>query len=333
MSDDDKPEVDTVIEQIKDDYGKGSIMNLGNEDYDDIDSISTGSLGLDKALGVGGLPRGRVVEVFGKESTGKSSLALHVIAEAQKQGGLATFIDVEHALDPKYSRAIGVDLDDLYLSQPNSGENALEITEALVESGTMDVVVIDSVAALVPEAEAEGEMSDSQVGLQARLMSKAMRKLTSAISQSKTTVLFVNQVRSTINNTPWGPSTTTSGGRALKFYSSVRLKIYISKTIENGADEKIGNKSTIKVVKNKVAPPFKQAIVDIIYGEGISRERELIRLGEEYDVIERSGAWYSYQDSNIGQGKLNTVNFLKENDDVKQEIEDKVKNKMGIDNG
>jgi len=260
--------------------------------------------------------------------THNTTLALHIIAEAQKEGGLAAFIDAEHALDPKYSRAIGVDLDDIFLSQPSSGEQALEITEKLVRSSTMDVVVIDSVAALVPQAELEGEMGDSQIGLQARLMSQAMRKLTSAIAQSKTMVVFINQIRSKINNSPWGPSTTTSGGRALKFYSSLRLNIYISKTIDNSAEEKVGNETTVRVVKNKVSPPFKEAKFDIIYGEGISRERELLELGQKYDVVERSGAWYSYDDDNLGQGKANSVECLKESKDIREEIEKRIKNEM-----
>ncbi|MFW6190341.1 MAG: recombinase RecA, partial [Candidatus Bipolaricaulota bacterium] len=294
-----------------------------------VETTSSGSLSLDIALGGGGVPRGRIVEIFGKESSGKTTLALHMLAEVHEAGGSAAFVDAEHALDPKYSSSIGVDLDRLLLSQPNSGEEALEITEQLVRSGALDMVVIDSVAALVPQAELEGEMGDSQVGLQARLMSQAMRKLAGAISQSKTTVVFTNQIRSKINNSPWGPSTTTSGGRALKFYSSVRLNIYITKTLEKDG-EKIGNAVTVRVVKNKVAPPFQEANFDIIYGTGISRERELLDLGEEYDVVTRNGSWYSYGDTRLGQGVDNSQEYLEEHPEVAEEIEEKILEEAGL---
>jgi len=321
--------LESTLEKIKRDHGEGSIMWMGDEHAVNAETIPSGSLALDIALGAGGVPRGRIVEIFGKESSGKTTLALHMLAEVHAGGGAAAFVDAEHALDPKYSKAIGVDLERLLLSQPNSGEEALEITEQLIRSGALDMVVIDSVAALVPQAELEGEMGDSQVGLQARLMSQAMRKLAGAISQSKTTVVFTNQIRSRINNSPWGPSTTTSGGRALKFYSSVRLNIYISSTLEKDGD-KIGNTIHVRVVKNKVAPPFKEAEFDIIYGEGISRERELLNLGEDYDVITRKGSWYSYGDTRLGQGVNNSEEFLSENPDLAQEIEKEIRKAAGL---
>ncbi|MBS3813024.1 recombinase RecA [Candidatus Bipolaricaulota bacterium] len=321
--------LNSTLERIKKDHGEGSIMWMGDEKVLEVDVIPSGSLALDIALGAGGVPRGRIVEIFGKESSGKTTLALHMLAEVHNNDGAAAFVDAEHALDPKYSSQIGIDLDRLLLSQPNSGEEALEITEKLIRSGALDMVVIDSVAALVPQAELEGEMGDSQVGLQARLMSQAMRKLAGAISQSRTTVVFTNQIRSKINNSPWGPSTTTSGGRALKFYSSLRLNIYITKTLDKDG-EKVGNAITVKVVKNKVAPPFKEANFDIIYGEGISRPRELINLGEEYDIVERSGSWYSYGDTRLGQGVDNSEEFLKENEEVADEIEEKIRQAAGL---
>jgi len=322
--------LDSTLDKIKKEHGEGSIMWMGDQDAIEVETTSSGSLALDIALGAGGVPRGRIVEIFGKESSGKTTLALHMLAEVHKNNGAAAFVDAEHALDPKYSRSIGVDLDQLLLSQPNSGEEALEITEQLIRSGALDMVVIDSVAALVPQAELEGEMGDSQVGLQARLMSQAMRKLAGAISQSKTTVVFTNQIRSKINNSPWGPSTTTSGGRALKFYSSLRLNIYITKTLEKDGD-KIGNAVTVKVVKNKVAPPFKEAQFDVIYGTGISTERELLDLGEKYDIVERNGSWYSYGDTRLGQGVDNSQEFLEENPEVAEEIESKIRQEAGLD--
>jgi len=321
--------LDSTLDKIKDEHGEGSIMWMGDQEALEVETTSSGSLALDIALGGGGVPRGRIVEIFGKESSGKTTLALHMLAEVHKAGGSAAFVDAEHALDPKYSSSIGVDLDRLLLSQPNSGEEALEITEQLVRSGALNMVVIDSVAALVPQAELEGEMGDSQVGLQARLMSQAMRKLAGAISQSKTTVVFTNQIRSKINNSPWGPSTTTSGGRALKFYSSVRLNIYITKTLEKDG-EKIGNAVTVKVVKNKVAPPFQEANFDIIYGTGISRPRELLDLGEKYDVVTRAGSWYSYGDTRLGQGVDNSQEYLEEHPEVAEEIEAKILEEAGL---
>ncbi|MBS3765885.1 recombinase RecA [Candidatus Bipolaricaulota bacterium] len=321
--------LDSTLDKIKDEHGEGSIMWMGDQEALEVETTSSGSLALDIALGGGGVPRGRIVEIFGKESSGKTTLALHMLAEVHEAGGSAAFVDAEHALDPQYSSSIGVDLDRLLLSQPNSGEEALEITEQLVRSGALDMVVIDSVAALVPQAELEGEMGDSQVGLQARLMSQAMRKLAGAISQSKTTVVFTNQIRSKINNSPWGPSTTTSGGRALKFYSSVRLNIYITKTLEKDG-EKVGNAVTVKVVKNKVAPPFQEANFDIIYGTGISRERELLDLGEKYDVVTRKGSWYSYGDTRLGQGVDNSHEYLEEHPEVAEEIEAKILEEAGL---
>lgn len=321
--------LDSTLDKIKDEHGEGSIMWMGDQEALEVETTSSGSLALDIALGAGGVPRGRIVEIFGKESSGKTTVALHMLAEVHNAGGSAAFVDAEHALDPKYSSSIGVDLDRLLLSQPDSGEEALEITEQLIRSGALDMVVIDSVAALVPQAELEGEMGDSQVGLQARLMSKAMRKLSGAISQSETTVVFTNQIRSKINNSPWGPSTTTSGGRALKFYSSVRLNIYITKTLEKDG-EKIGNAVTVKVVKNKVAPPFKEANCDIIYGTGISRPRELLDLGEKYDIVTRKGSWYSYGETRLGQGVDNSQEYLEEHTDIADEIEAKIREEAGL---
>ncbi len=319
----------SVLEQIKKRYGEGSIMWLGEEGKLDVETIPTGSLALDIALGIGGVPRGRIVEVFGPEAGGKTTLALHMIAEAQKLGGTAAFIDAEHALDPSYCRAIGVDLDHLLLSQPNSGEQALEITEQLVRSGAVDIIVIDSVAALVPEAEIAGAMGEAQVGLQARLMSQAMRKLAAAISQSKTTVVFINQIRSVISGTQWGPQTTTTGGLALKFYTSVRIDIRRIGTIQEG-DEKIGNETLVKVVKNKLAPPFKEAQFDIIYGKGIVRERDLIHTGEKFGVVKKSGAWYSFNEVQLGQGVSNSAAFLAQNPDLADEIEREIRQRAGL---
>lgn len=319
----------SVLEQIKKRYGEGSIMWLGEEGKLDVETIPTGSLALDIALGIGGIPRGRIVEIFGPEAGGKTTLALHMIAEAQKLGGVAAFIDAEHALDPSYCRAIGVDLDHLLLSQPNSGEQALEITEQLVRSGAVDIIVIDSVAALVPEAEIAGAMGEAQVGLQARLMSQAMRKLAAAISQSKTTVVFINQIRSVISGTQWGPQTTTTGGLALKFYTSVRIDIRRVGTIQEG-DEKIGSETLVKVVKNKLAPPFKEAQFDIIYGKGIVRERDLIHTGEKFGVIKKSGAWYSFNEVQLGQGVGKAAEFLAQNPDLADEIEREIRRRAGL---
>lgn len=324
-----KEVLNSVLEQIKKRYGEGSIMWLGESGHLDIDTIPSGSLALDIALGIGGVPRGRIVEIFGPESSGKTTLALHLIAEAQKLAGAAAFVDAEHALDPTYAQAIGVNLDQLLLSQPNSGEQALEITEHLVRSGAVDIIVIDSVAALVPEAEIAGAMGDAQVGLQARLMSQAMRKLAAAIHQSKTTVVFINQIRSLISAGPWGPSTTTTGGLALKFYTSVRMEIKRIGSIEEGA-EKIGNETIVRVVKNKLAPPFKEARFDILYGKGISRDRELIKVGEQMGIVKKSGAWFSYGSTQLGQGMTNSAAALEQNTELSEQIEREIRIKSGL---
>jgi len=322
--------LDGVLKQIKKNYGEGSIMWLGQQTVAaGVNVIPTGSLGLDVALGVGGVPRGRMVEIFGTEGSGKTTVALHIIAEAQKLGGTAAFVDAEHALDPNYTRAIGVDLDHLLLSQPSSGEQALEITEQLVRSGAVDIIVVDSVAALVPEAEIQGQMGDAQVGLQARLMSQAMRKLAAAIAQSKTVAIFVNQIRSTIQSGPWGPGTTTSGGRALKFYASTRLNIWPEGKISEG-EERVGMRVHVRVVKNKVAPPFREASFDIIYGKGIVRERDLINAGVDLDVLTRSGSWYSYGDTRLGQGLAQASAHLSENPELTQSIETQIREKAGL---
>ncbi|MCD6353630.1 MAG: recombinase RecA [Proteobacteria bacterium] len=322
--------VDVAFTQIERQFGKGSIMRLGSDSpaYQ-VPVISSGSLGLDIALGVGGIPRGRVIEVFGPEASGKTSLTLHVIAETHKQGGIAAFIDAENALDVSYARNLGVNTDDLLISQPDTGEQALEITEVLVRSGAIDVLVIDSVAALVPRAELEGEMGDSHMGLQARLMSQALRKLTSAISKSKTTVIFTNQLRMKIGVFFGNPETTT-GGNALKFYSSVRLDMRRIGAIKSG-DAVIGNRTRIKIVKNKLAPPFREAEFDLIYGEGISREGEILDLGVTNKIIEKSGTWYSYGDDRIGQGRENGKKFLKENPDLLEKIDKEIRKKFGLD--
>jgi recombination protein RecA len=304
-------------------------MRMGDEGPRKVASISTGALALDLALGVGGVPRGRIIEIFGPESSGKTTLALHIIAEAQKAGGLAAFVDAEHALDPTYARAIGVDLENLYFSQPDNGEQALEIADTLVRSGALDVVVVDSVAALVPRAEIEGEMGDSHVGLQARLMSQALRKLSGSLSRSGTTAVFVNQLREKIG-VMFGSPETTPGGRALKFYSSVRLDIRRIGALKVGNDT-VGNQTRVKIVKNKVAPPFKTVEFDIMYGEGISKEGSLLDIGIENDVIQKSGAWFAYGDERIGQGRENAKQFLKENDEVREQILSDVCEKLGLD--
>ncbi len=320
--------VDLAISQIERQFGKGSIMRLGGgEPVPDIPVISTGSLGLDLALGTGGVPRGRVVEIFGPESGGKTTLALHIVAESQKQGGLAAFIDAEHALDVGYARRIGVNTDDLLISQPDTGEQALEIAETLVRSGALDVLVVDSVAALVPKAELEGEMGDAQMGLQARLMSQALRKLTGTISKSKTTVIFINQLRMKIGVFFGNPETTT-GGNALKFYASLRLDIRKTNSIKQGQDV-IGMRTKVKVVKNKVAPPFREAEFDIIFGEGISKEGDLIDLAVEAGIVDKSGAWFSYKGERVGQGRDNARIFLKENKDISGRIEEELREKLG----
>lgn len=319
--------LDIALHQIEKQFGKGAIMKLGEDSAKmSVDVISTGSLALDLALGVGGVPRGRVVEIYGPESSGKTTVALHVIAEAQKMGGVAAFIDAEHALDPIYSRALGVNIDDLLVSQPDTGEQALEICEALVRSGAIDVIVVDSVAALVPRAEIEGEMGDSHVGLHARLMSQALRKLTGAISKSKTCVIFINQIREKVGVMFGNPETTT-GGRALKFYSSVRMEVKKQDVIKQG-QEMVGNRTRVKIVKNKVAPPFNFAEFDIVYGKGISWEGSIIDMGAETGIVAKSGAWYSYNGDRLGQGRENCKEFLMQHPDIAKEIEQKVKEKV-----
>jgi recombination protein RecA len=321
--------LDAALSQIERNFGKGSIMRLGKNDKSmDVDTVSTGSLGLDIALGIGGLPRGRVVEIYGPESSGKTTLALHCLAEAQKKGGICAFIDAEHALDPVYARKLGVNVDDLLISQPDTGEQALEIADTLVRSGAVDVLVIDSVAALVPRAELEGEMGDSMPGLQARLMSQALRKLTASINRSNTMVIFINQIRMKIG-VMYGSPETTTGGHALKFYASVRLDIRRIGAIKE-RDEVVGNQTRVKVVKNKLAPPFKQVEFDIMYGEGISKNGELIDLGVKAGVVEKSGAWFSYDSQRIGQGRENAKVFLKANPDIAAKIEAMVRQNSGL---
>ncbi len=320
--------LEQAVQQIDKQFGKGALVRLGDKPHEVIQSISTGSIGVDSALGIGGIPRGRVIEVFGPESSGKTTLTLHVIAEAQKHGGLAAFIDAEHALDPDYAKKLGVDVDNLMVSQPDSGEQALEIAEALVRSAAIDVVVIDSVAALVPKAELEGEMGDASMGLQARLMSQALRKLTAVVSKSKTTLIFINQIREKIGVMFGNPETTT-GGRALKFYSSVRIDIRRINAIKDG-EVVVGSRTKVKVVKNKVAPPFRVAEFDIAYGEGISKTGELVDIGVEMKIIEKSGAWFSYGDLRIGQGRENTKQFFRENQDVAAEVERKIRANLGL---
>jgi recombination protein RecA len=324
MDENRKKALSAALSQIEKQFGKGSVMRMGDiSAVRNIDVISTGSLGLDIALGIGGVPRGRVVEIYGPESSGKTTLTLHVVAEAQKLGGTAAFVDAEHALDPMYAEKLGVNMDDLLVSQPDTGEQALEITDMLVRSGAVDVVVVDSVAALTPKAEIEGEMGDSHVGLQARLMSQALRKLTANIKRSNCLVIFINQIRMKIG-VMFGSPETTTGGNALKFYSSVRLDIRRTGAIKKG-EEVIGNETKVKVVKNKVAPPFKQCNFEILYGEGVSREGEIIELGVQYDIIDKSGSWYSYNGDRIGQGKDNVRGFLKGNPNIAQEIEGKIR--------
>jgi recombination protein RecA len=320
--------IDAAVSQIERQLGKGSIMRMGDEEPQRVASIPTGALALDLALGVGGVPRGRTVEIFGPEGSGKTTLALHIIAEAQRAGGLAAFIDAEHALDPTYAQAIGVDLENLYFSQPDNGEQALEIADTLVRSDALDIVVIDSVAALVPRAEIEGEMGDSHVGLQARLMSQALRKLSGSLSRSGTTAIFINQLREKIG-VMFGSPETTPGGRALKFYSSVRLDIRRIGALKVGNDT-VGNQTRVKVVKNKVAPPFKTVEFDVMYGEGISKEGSLLDIGIEHDVIQKSGAWFAYGDERIGQGRENAKQFLKENDEVRERILGDVYEELGL---
>ncbi len=322
-----KKALDLTLNQIEKQFGKGSIMRLGENTKLDLEVIPTGSLDLDIALGIGGIPRGRIIEIYGPESSGKTTLALHVVAEAQKTGGIAAFIDAEHALDPSYAKKLGADIDNLIISQPDTGEQGLEITEALVRSGAIDIVVVDSVAALVPKAEIEGEMGDSHMGLQARLMSQALRKLAGAINKSNTTVIFINQLREKIGVMFGNPETTT-GGRALKFYASVRLDVRRIDSIKQG-DEFLGNRTRVKVVKNKVAPPFKQAEFDIMYGQGISKEGNIVDAGVTAEIIKKAGAWFSYGD-NKWQGRENAKDYLKENPELSKEIEDKIRAKFGL---
>jgi len=320
--------IEAALAQIDKQFGKGSIMRLGSREKVDVPAIPTGSLSLDVALGVGGLPRGRVVEIFGPESSGKTTLALHVIAEAQRRGGMAAFIDAEHALDATYAGKLGVDTDNLLVSQPDSGEQALEIAEVLIRSGAVDVLVIDSVAALVPRAELEGEMGDAQMGLQARLMSQALRKLTSIVSKSKTCLIFINQLREKIGVMFGNPETTT-GGRALKFYASIRLDIRRIASLKEG-DVVIGSRAKVKVVKNKVAPPFREAEFDILYGEGISKEGDLLDLAVDHKIIEKSGAWYAFESERIGQGRETARQFLKDNPDIRNEVDARLRQGMGL---
>ena len=333
MNKDDKMKaLDAALTQIEKAYGKGSVMKLGESSTNmNIETVPSGSLSLDIALGLGGIPRGRVVEVYGPESSGKTTVALHMVAEVQKRGGIAGFIDAEHALDPVYARNIGVDVDNLYISQPDNGEQALEITETMVRSGAIDIVIVDSVAALVPKAEIDGEMGDSHVGLHARLMSQALRKLTAVISKSNCTVLFINQLREKVG-VMFGSPETTTGGRALKFYASVRLDVRRIESLKQ-AGEVIGNRVRIKVVKNKIAPPFKEAEFDIMFGKGISREGDVLDLAAKENIVEKSGAWYAYNGNKIGQGRENAKNFLLANQELLHEIEMKVRDKFGLSDG
>ncbi|SDG16349.1 recombination protein RecA [Sinosporangium album] len=320
--------LETALAQIERQFGKGSVMRLGEDARAPIEVIPTGAIALDVALGIGGLPRGRVVEIYGPESSGKTTVALHAVANAQRAGGIAAFVDAEHALDPEYARRLGVDTDALLVSQPDTGEQALEITDMLIRSGAIDIVVIDSVAALVPKAEIEGDMGDSHVGLQARLMSQALRKLTGAISSTRTTAIFINQLREKVG-VMFGSPETTTGGKALKFYASVRLDVRRIETLKDGT-EPVGNRTRVKVVKNKCAPPFRQADFDILYGFGISREGGLIDMGVEHGFVRKSGAWYTYEGEQLGQGKENARNFLKNHPDTGNEIEKKIKEKLGV---
>lgn len=330
MSKEDKSKaLESALAQIEKQYGKGSIMKLGDTAaHMNIETIPTGSISLDIALGLGGIPKGRVVEVYGPESSGKTTVALHMVAEVQKRGGIAGFIDAEHALDPAYAKKIGVDIDNLYISQPDNGEQALEITETMVRSGAVDIVIIDSVAALVPRAEIDGDMGDSHVGLQARLMSQALRKLTAVISKSNCIVIFINQLREKVG-VMFGSPETTTGGRALKFYSSIRLDVRRIESLKQGG-EVVGNRTRIKVVKNKIAPPFKEAEFDIMFGQGISREGDVLDLAANENIIIKSGAWYAYNDAKIGQGRENAKTYLKDNPDIFAEVEEKVRIKYNL---
>ncbi|MCV3463750.1 recombinase RecA [Campylobacter lari] len=330
MDDNKRKSLDAALKSLDKTFGKGTILRLGDKEVEKIDSIPTGSVGLDLALGIGGIPKGRIIEIYGPESSGKTTLTLHIIAECQKKGGVCAFIDAEHALDVKYAKNLGVDTENLYISQPDFGEQALEIVETIARSGAIDLIVVDSVAALTPKAEIEGDMGDQHVGLQARLMSQALRKLTGIVHKMNTTVIFINQIRMKIGMMGYGTPETTTGGNALKFYSSVRLDVRKTATLKQN-DEPIGNRVKVKVAKNKVAPPFKQAEFDVMFGEGVSREGELIDYGVKLDIIDKSGAWFSYKASKLGQGRENAKAFLKENPAIADEITQAIQNSIGID--
>jgi len=330
MQEEKRKVLEDALKRIRKEFGEGSVMFLEEKPVEKVPAISTGSISIDRITGIGGIPRGRITEIYGPESSGKTTLALHVISNAQKEGGVAAFIDAEHALDPTYAKKLGINLEELLVSQPDSGEQALEIAETLVRSGAVDVVVVDSVAALTPEAEIQGDMGDSHVGLQARLMSQALRKLTAAVSKSNCALIFINQVREKIGMMGYGgPQETTTGGRALKFYSSMRIEIRNIGQIKGKGDERIGHKAKVKIVKNKLAPPFREAVVEVYYGEGISREADLLNLGEELGIVKKSGAWYSFGDLRLGQGKENARQFLKENPEVAAELEERVLEALG----
>ncbi|ECR9619264.1 recombinase RecA [Campylobacter coli] len=329
MDDNKRKSLDAALKSLDKTFGKGTILRLGDKEVEQIDSIGTGSVGLDLALGIGGVPKGRIIEIYGPESSGKTTLTLHIIAECQKAGGVCAFIDAEHALDVKYAKNLGVDTDNLYISQPDFGEQALEIVETIARSGAIDLIVVDSVAALTPKAEIEGDMGDQHVGLQARLMSQALRKLTGIVHKMNTTVIFINQIRMKIGAMGYGTPETTTGGNALKFYASVRLDVRKVATLKQN-EEPIGNRVKVKVVKNKVAPPFRQAEFDVMFGEGLSREGELIDYGVKLDIVDKSGAWFSYKDKKLGQGRENSKAFLKENPEIADEITKAIQNSMGI---
>ncbi|EAH6693568.1 TPA: recombinase RecA [Campylobacter coli] len=329
MDDNKRKSLDAALKSLDKTFGKGTILRLGDKEVEQIDSIGTGSVGLDLALGIGGIPKGRIIEIYGPESSGKTTLTLHIIAECQKAGGVCAFIDAEHALDVKYAKNLGVDTDNLYISQPDFGEQALEIVETIARSGAIDLIVVDSVAALTPKAEIEGDMGDQHVGLQARLMSQALRKLTGIVHKMNTTVIFINQIRMKIGAMGYGTPETTTGGNALKFYASVRLDVRKVATLKQN-EEPIGNRVKVKVVKNKVAPPFRQAEFDVMFGEGLSREGELIDYGVKLDIVDKSGAWFSYKDKKLGQGRENSKAFLKENPEIADEITKEIQNSMGI---
>ncbi|EAH4945846.1 recombinase RecA [Campylobacter jejuni] len=329
MDDNKRKSLDAALKSLDKTFGKGTILRLGDKEVEQIDSIGTGSVGLDLALGIGGVPKGRIIEIYGPESSGKTTLTLHIIAECQKAGGVCAFIDAEHALDVKYAKNLGVNIDDLYVSQPDFGEQALEIVETIARSGAVDLIVVDSVAALTPKAEIEGDMGDQHVGLQARLMSQALRKLTGIVHKMNTTVIFINQIRMKIGAMGYGTPETTTGGNALKFYASVRLDVRKVATLKQN-EEPIGNRVKVKVVKNKVAPPFRQAEFDVMFGEGLSREGELIDYGVKLDIVDKSGAWFSYKDKKLGQGRENSKAFLKENPEIADEITKAIQNSMGI---